>query len=176
MTDLGETTFPKMLHWVADDIAAMRVKANKKKVDHQPETGRGIREFEIQKLGILGELVAWHYVTETNQDEYEHTPLVARKTPKKGVASLPDLRNVRSGSRLDIKSAIDRFRVNCKSHGKRKARNYLFVVLPNGDSLTSIERECTKAHLYVYSWEEVDQWPAYEDGPKNAWLKYHPLP
>ena len=167
---------PNVLWRIAKDVAAARVEANKRLSELNKSQDRGARNFELELVGVVAELVYWDFLDSEAQD-FEATPIIALKWEGGELRSAPQKRVdlIQGQKEFDIKGippSARAFHVNQAAHANESKRPeyYIFVrphVLGVGGDFD----------FYLIPSAAVDAWPVRVseiDGEKKA--PYHAKP
>lgn len=150
----GRITFPASLWAEAKTIGVARLAANKELMKACPRYSRGDKNEQVEILGVLGELIARHYLTRRNVD------FTAAKLLDEAPVHMPDI--TVGDARLDVKASPgDRpyLLVNLEAHLKAKGvTHYWFLKLVSK----------TEALSFIFNYADVDKWPSKNFGYAEA--------
>lgn len=146
----GRIAFPRVFWLLAEEFSSARDIVNSKLMEQRPEYQRAEVQARTGMGGLMGEMIAAHYLTENNID-FKMAPVLSAR-PTKGGADF--ILNFHSVDAKYIGPHNTDWLINQQAHKKMKAQWYMGVyVLETGDNT---------ALIYLASWKDVDGWPVKE--------------
>ncbi|MAG59243.1 hypothetical protein CMO96_00415 [Candidatus Woesebacteria bacterium] len=158
---IDNITFPKIFLKLAEELGKTRTMLSKKVYKEGSEKYRGEDEVKISRLGILGELIAWHDLTNKNI-LFKATPLIDEKP-----IAEPDIELLLDNIKIDVKGVgyfTTELMVNENAHkniGKR----------PNQYWFIKIDEYRCRAESYLVDSRDVDGWELIQKKYTPAYCK-----
>lgn len=156
--------YPEWINEAAEFIAEIRLKNNKQVMKIKPETDRGDRNLEINRVGIQAELIAI-LVCERKGWSYDAAPIIRKEQTKR-----PDIILTKQDGtkiRIDVKALnSDYGRVNVEAHrSKEKSCDaYWFFRMFKENN-----RNCFNSFWFTY--EQVNDWNRKEGAHGAPYLE-----
>lgn len=143
--------FKESLWNFATEMAMGRQVVNKQMIDAKLRFDRGDKNFYVDKIGILGELIAREYLIDKDIP-FNATGIIQAKPAKEADV-------VVDGVRFDVKTSVwnekyDTVLVNAEAHQKGRGLIdwYWFIVID--------EDMGTTARSFRVSYNQIDLWPS----------------
>ena len=140
--------YPEMFLNLANEIGETRTMLSRKYYKKGTEKYRGENENKISSLGILGELIARHYLTENNMP-FKAAPLIALKP-----IAEPDIYLLTDKNGVDVKSLeyyTKELYVNKDAHNNADKRpDYYWFI--------KIDKYNCNANFYFVDSDDVNGW------------------